>query len=140
MKKFIISFAIVLLLSSLMGANVFAGNNESDRISNVVPEMSPGAMTPPPGEAIDVLVEAGYMTLAESKVIWNFYYSSSSSGGEYNLGAVVRALWKIAEAASVLTFVYEAGKAVANWVSENWDPGPAPYGCAVPSFGGGGLQ
>jgi hypothetical protein len=128
MKKFIISFAIVLFFGSLMGANAFAGNNESDRISNVIPEMSPGAMTPPPGDAIDILVEAGYMTLAESKVIWNFYYSGGENGEQGFWGALVKLAQRIGGKREVQVAVLGAFERLVEWACEN--------GC---SGGGGGL-
>jgi hypothetical protein len=119
MKKFIISFAIVLFLGSLMGTNVFAGNNESDRISNVVPEMSPGAMTPPPGDAIDILVEAGYMTLAESKVIWNSYLSGGGNGEQGLWGTLIRIGERIVKSREVEVSALSAFERLVEWAFEN---------------------
>ncbi|GAH92403.1 unnamed protein product [marine sediment metagenome] len=137
MKKFIISFAVILFFGSLMGANAFAADNEYESDSD--PEFSPEAMTPPPAEAIDILVEAGYMTLAEKKIVWNAYDGGCSDGDCYASAFMTlsRVLWRVAGIASVIYFVYEAARAVGHWMEENMGS-TGGYGCTVPSFTGGG--
>ena len=129
MKKFTITFGIVMLFVSLLAGNCLAAiqdiRDDVDDVNIIIDSGDPPpiSLTPPPTEAIEVLVENGFITKVEEKELWDLYYSalsSPSTGDECAICSLFRLAYRIIEKAAKLAgelmVVNEAMDALHEWV------------------------
>ncbi|MEZ5357929.1 MAG: hypothetical protein R3F48_03800 [Candidatus Zixiibacteriota bacterium] len=124
MKKLVITCACLLIMGSMaLADNVITGVTDFS-ISGMETNIAP-----PPVDAMNTLLEAGYITEADIAFIWRLYNNPGDELDECEISwwIFLKSLWRLIERAVMLYETIKAGQDLANWLDS------LPGGSGIPS-------